>query len=125
MTKDFIGLTKLPPLGTRAQLSSDKEAKITSQDLLKFAQLLDTCSIEEIVHYKVTRFLDKLGHFYPPGLHKKLTAKFEAPLIREMLKRNAGNQVQTAKALGINRNTLRKRMKEYRIPFDLYNQERS
>lgn len=49
-------------------------------------------------------------------IHKDVLAKLEAPLIAHMLEKCEHNQVHAADMLGINRNTLRKKMKEYGIP---------
>ena len=43
-------------------------------------------------------------------LYDRLLAAVERPLIEAMLARHGGNQLRTAKALGINRNTLRQRL---------------
>jgi Fis family transcriptional regulator len=40
-------------------------------------------------------------------------SKVEKPLLIQILRRVGGNQVQAAKILGINRNTLRKKIKLY------------
>ncbi len=45
------------------------------------------------------------------GLLRRLEAHLERPLIRQVLHLNGGNQVKTAAILGINRNTLRSKMK--------------
>ncbi|NRA64342.1 MAG: hypothetical protein HRU19_07650 [Pseudobacteriovorax sp.] len=42
-------------------------------------------------------------------------SKVEKPLLVQILRRVGGNQVQAAKILGINRNTLRKKIKHYGI----------
>ncbi|MEQ8411920.1 MAG: sigma-54 dependent transcriptional regulator [Erythrobacter sp.] len=52
----------------------------------------------------------------PDGLlHARAIAAFEKPLIEHALKRTRGNQLRAAKMLGINRNTLRKRIVELAI----------
>jgi len=52
----------------------------------------------------------------PEGLlHARAIAAFEKPLIEHALKRTRGNQLRAAKVLGINRNTLRKRIVELGI----------
>jgi two-component system nitrogen regulation response regulator GlnG len=52
----------------------------------------------------------------PEGLlHARAIAAFEKPLIEHALKRMRGNQLRAAKLLGINRNTLRKRIVELGI----------
>lgn len=72
---------------------------------------LDVHSLEEIVELKISRFLDQIGTFYPENLHAMIIKKVEKPLLYQILKRTGGNQVQASKILGINRNTLRKKMK--------------
>lgn len=50
----------------------------------------------------------------PPGpLHDMVMACVEFPLIEYVLKLSEGNQTLAADLLGMNRNTLRKKMKTY------------
>ena len=52
----------------------------------------------------------------PPGqLYDAALAAFEAPLFRHVLGQTGGNQLRAAQILGINRNTLRKRLGELGI----------
>lgn len=50
-------------------------------------------------------------------LHSQVVALFEKPLFQAVLNHYRGNQSHTALALGINRNTLKKKMQEYGIAF--------
>ncbi len=49
------------------------------------------------------------------GLYYKLIKEFERPLIIEMLKYTNNNKFLSSQLLGINRNTLRKKMEDYEI----------
>ena len=51
----------------------------------------------------------------PPGLHARILREVEHPLIVATLEITRGNQVKAAEILGINRNTLRKRIRELGI----------
>jgi two-component system nitrogen regulation response regulator GlnG len=52
----------------------------------------------------------------PPGLHDRVLREIELPLIALTLSATRGNQLRAAELLGINRNTLRKRIRELDIP---------
>ena len=65
-------------------------------------------------------FAAQQGALPAPGLYARLLATLEKPLIRETLRATGGNQIKAAEILGLNRNTLRKKMREYGIvPRDL------
>ncbi len=49
------------------------------------------------------------------SIFEKVTAIVEKALIQEALERTGGNQMQAAQLLGMNRTTLRKKIKDYRI----------
>ncbi|MEL6874574.1 MAG: sigma 54-interacting transcriptional regulator, partial [Pseudomonadota bacterium] len=51
----------------------------------------------------------------PAAIYGKALEKFERPLLEETLNQAGGNQIKAAKILGINRNTLRKKLTEYNI----------
>ena len=48
----------------------------------------------------------------PSGLHRRILREIERPLIRLSLTASKGNQIKAAQLLGLNRNTLRKKMRE-------------
>tara|TARA_Y100001978_G_scaffold141256_1_gene126427 strand:- start:20 stop:583 length:564 start_codon:yes stop_codon:yes gene_type:complete len=50
------------------------------------------------------------------NLHEKFITEIEKPLIMKTLKYYNGNQIKSAKLLGINRNTLRTKILKYNIP---------
>jgi len=51
------------------------------------------------------------------NMYGTVIREVERPLITIILKETQGNQTKTAQILGINRNTLRKKMAELKIPF--------
>ena len=76
-----------------------------------FIDQVDSMALEALVDVKIGRFLDQLGKFYPDGLYDLIMSKVEKPLLGQILRRTGGNQVHASRILGINRNTLRKKMK--------------
>jgi two-component system nitrogen regulation response regulator GlnG len=54
----------------------------------------------------------------PGSIYDEALAAFERPLFEHLLKQTGGNQLRTAQILGINRNTLRKRLGDLAIERD-------
>lgn len=101
-------------LNFETNLSSNtvKKTNIQIQDQVFIAKI-DSLAIEDLVEIKISRFFDQLGGFYPDDVYDLMLAKLEKPLMSQILRRVGGNQVQAAKILGINRNTLRKKLKTH------------
>ena len=49
------------------------------------------------------------------NLFERVTSEFEKPMIIKTLNHFNGNQIKAAKLLGINRNTLRSKIKKFNI----------
>ncbi|MBN8633193.1 MAG: response regulator [Rhodobacterales bacterium] len=56
------------------------------------------------------------GQLPPPGVYQRILREVELPLIEIALDATAGNQAKCADLLGINRNTLRKKITDLDIP---------
>jgi len=69
------------------------------------------------VELHLKRYFNMHGESLPPsGLHDRVLREIELPLIALTLSATRGNQLKAAELLGINRNTLRKRIRELDIP---------
>ncbi|MGI4881151.1 MAG: helix-turn-helix domain-containing protein, partial [Janthinobacterium lividum] len=65
------------------------------------------------VELHLARYLTMFGEELPPdGLYDRVLAEIERPLLRLSLAATGGNQIRAARLLGINRNTLRKKLTE-------------
>lgn len=71
--------------------------------------------LRKSVHAAVRQYLKDMGNTQPGDLHQMLLSEVEPPLIQEVLERTGGNQSNAAKILGITRNTLRSKLKRYKI----------
>ncbi|WP_371224180.1 response regulator [Roseovarius sp. 2305UL8-3] len=73
-------------------------------------------SLQASVAAHLQRYFDLHGGMLPPpGLYARILREFELPLIEIALDATGGNQAKCADLLGINRNTLRKKITELDI----------
>ncbi|MEM8752743.1 MAG: helix-turn-helix domain-containing protein, partial [Pseudomonadota bacterium] len=74
-------------------------------------------SLGAAVEHHLKRYFDLHGGATPPpGLYDRILKEVELPLIALTLDSTRGNQLKAAEVLGINRNTLRKKIRELDIP---------
>jgi DNA-binding protein Fis len=78
-------------------------------------EALNSCSIKDFLEEKLKRYLKKLAKLERSNLYDAVLSEVEKSLISIVLRETEGNQLRAAKALGINRNTLRTKIKEYKI----------
>mgnify|MGYP000468775205 CR=1 FL=1 len=77
---------------------------------------------DETLRQSIRRHLQKYfdahphGELPPSGLYPRILSELERPLIELCLSATRGNQIKAAELLGLNRNTLRKKIKELEIP---------
>ena len=80
------------------------------------ASIASSGSLSEAVEQNVQRYFDLYGAILPPnGIYQRILTEVERPLIKITLVACAGNQAKCADLLGINRNTLRKKINELEI----------
>ena len=72
-------------------------------------------TLSELISHRLAEMVTE-GDGEPRDLHQRIIAELEKPLIEFALARARGNQVQAARILGLNRNTLRKKLAELGIP---------
>jgi two-component system nitrogen regulation response regulator GlnG len=76
----------------------------------------NTEKLGESVERHLRRYFDLHGNSLPPeGLYARILREIEAPLIEIALEATGGNQAKCADLLGINRNTLRKKITDLDI----------
>ncbi len=82
-----------------------------------FVANLQTVSLEKLVKSKLEVLFEQQreAQVELDGLHRIVLEQVERPLIELALRVYNGNQVKTAKMLGINRNTLKKKIDTYQI----------
>ncbi|XDZ66956.1 nitrogen regulation protein NR(I) [Alphaproteobacteria bacterium LSUCC0684] len=79
---------------------------------------LASASLAESARFHIDRYFRAHEDDLPPaGLYTRIMAEVEKPLIEETLRATSGNQLKAADLLGLNRNTLRKKIRELGITF--------
>lgn len=68
-----------------------------------------------IERHLATLFKQHGEHLPPPGLYHRVLRELEVPLVSAALAATRGNQIKAAELLGLNRNTLRKKVRELDI----------
>jgi Fis family transcriptional regulator, factor for inversion stimulation protein len=76
-------------------------------------QLLDANSLEACVRAKLHAYFADLAGEEPSNIHDMLLRVVEKPMLEVVLEQAKHNQSRAAQWLGINRNTLRKKLVEH------------
>ena len=71
--------------------------------------------ISEVVRRSLERYFKDLDGAKPAAIYDMVLRNVEKPLLETVLDKADGNQTVAARMLGINRNTLRKKMEELKI----------
>lgn len=99
------------------QLADVEHELSTKQSIVELNRgLSEQISPGKSVELFLKQYFDQFqGELPPPGLHQRLLAEVELPLIESTLNATNGNQLRAAEVLGLNRNTLRKKIKDLGI----------
>jgi two-component system nitrogen regulation response regulator GlnG len=105
-----LALAARAPIIARAEV----DALLSARASAPAAAISET--LPDAVAAHVQRYFDLHGQELPPaGLYGRVLREMEAPLLRIALDAVSGNQARCAELLGINRNTLRKKMTDLDI----------
>jgi DNA-binding NtrC family response regulator len=72
-------------------------------------------SIKDFLEEKLRKYLKEMTKLGNCHLYETVMSEVEKSLITIVLKETGGNQLKSSKTLGINRNTLRAKIKEYKV----------
>ena len=76
----------------------------------------EDAGLEEAMEQHIARHFASFGATLPPdGLYDRILANVERPLLRITLAAVRGNQLKAARLLGVNRNTLRKKLTDLNV----------
>jgi two-component system nitrogen regulation response regulator GlnG len=86
---------------------------IDERDL--FADEISRFTIKDFFEEKIKKYLAEMAKLENGDLHDTILYEVEKSLIEITLEHTNGNQLKATRILGINRNTLRSKIKEYKI----------
>ncbi len=75
--------------------------------------MIEENEIAACMRRSLNRYFKDLDGEAPSEIHAMVISAVEKPLLAYILDRAEGNQTRAADMLGINRNTLRKKMRDY------------
>ncbi len=70
-------------------------------------------SIQDVVKKSLEKYFRDLGEQQPSNVYEMVVFTVEKPILEAVMARAGGNQSQAADMLGINRNTLRKKLQQH------------
>jgi len=79
------------------------------------ADFNDQDSIRSCVNMALTDYFKTMDGHDMVGLYDLVLQEVEPPLLDNVMRHSRGNQSKAAKILGINRGTLRKKLKQYNM----------
>jgi two-component system nitrogen regulation response regulator GlnG len=109
-------IKRLTVLSTDIKISPD--LLYVHAPYLKGIKTTQEIALNEIIKNKILELLNSPQELPDDGIYNFVLRKFEKPLIEETLKISKGNKKRAAQILGINRNTLSKKINELGIEQD-------
>jgi Fis family transcriptional regulator len=95
-----------PVAGETAAANDDKSLNVPVQ------------SLRQSVTTAVRHYLDELDGQISRDVYQMVLAEIEAPLLEEIMAYTRNNQTKASIMLGLNRGTLRKKLKQYNLICD-------
>jgi Fis family transcriptional regulator, factor for inversion stimulation protein len=71
--------------------------------------------IEDCVRRSLDAYFQDLGHEQPHELYNMMLSIYEKPMLEVVMRQAGNNQSKAAQWLGLNRNTLRKKLTEHQM----------
>ena len=106
-------MRRLAVLTPGASITVSDVALALGHDSDQDAGRLET--LDEAVTRCLRAYMDQLGYAEATGMHRHLLSMVEPPLLKLVLEKTQGNQLKAADMLGLNRNTVRKLIRQYDI----------
>ena len=98
---------------TREIIETELRSDVPDSPIDKMTARSGSLTIAQAVEENMRSYFAGFGeNLPPPGLYDRVLTEMEYPLILAALTATRGNQIKAADLLGLNRNTLRKKIRE-------------
>ena len=98
-------MTRAEPLQPAAEATTAANDDTTNQ----------TTNLRDAVTTSVRQYLEELDGQLSTDVYQMVLAEIEAPLLEEIMAYTRNNQTKASIMLGLNRGTLRKKLKQYKL----------
>jgi Fis family transcriptional regulator len=100
-------------MSTAEQLLSDRPIEFSNQAPVPQQTVPNGQSLRDCVEHAVNNYFENLDGQDVTDVYNLVLAEVEAPLLEVVMKYTRHNQTRAANVLGLNRGTLRKKLKQY------------
>ncbi len=87
----------------------------SNDDSTSDAPVQEISQLSHAVKHSIRRFLYELDGAHPNNMYDLVLKQIEQPLFEAILEHTKGNQSRAADLLGLNRGTLRKKLRSYNL----------
>ena len=96
---------------------SDQDFQATSAEIDQTGdnQTQEISQLSHAVKHSIRRYLFELEGTQPSDMYDLVLRQIEQPLFEAILEHTKGNQSRAAEMLGLNRGTLRKKLRSYNL----------
>jgi Fis family transcriptional regulator len=103
---------------TRPETPDMHAAAVTAIDNSASEATAPGSHLHDAVTRAVRNYLNELDGQATTGFYELVLSQVEAPLLREVMQHTRNNQTRASNMLGLNRGTLRKKLKQYNLLSD-------
>jgi Fis family transcriptional regulator len=108
-------LSEVNKLKTPEKFDSHKYLSVETDTDTPTENTSDSTLLRDCVCSVLTNYIDELEGHQISGLYELVMNEVEAPLLETVMDHTQGNQTKASLMLGINRGTLRKKLKQHGI----------
>lgn len=87
----------------------------TNEPINNDAEHQQITQLSNAVRHSIRRYLYELDGVKPNDMYEMVLRQIEQPLFEAILEHTKGNQSRAAEILGLNRGTLRKKLRQYNL----------